>query len=130
MRIGSGSSSAPPWRYARPSCGVAVISTRPRPRAASSIALARGSRQSVAGSSELAYPRLEQRPGPRSVNLFPACIERGERFAEPPRVRFVNDHSFAAEHPECGGIELLDILALPERRDLGVLVNDRYWNFE
>src|SRR5258708_40084667 len=86
--------------------------------------MARGSR-SVAGSSELAYPRLEQRPGPRSVNLLPACVERAERFAEPARVRFVDNHSFAAEHAQRVCIELPDVLALAERRDLGVLVDDR-----
>src|SRR6266567_876580 len=84
-----------------------------------------GSRQSVAGLSELAYPRLEQRPGLRSVNLLPTCVERGESFAEPARVRFVDNHSFAAEHAQRVGIELRDVLALAERRDLGVLVDDR-----
>src|SRR6266700_8246287 len=84
----------------------------------------RGSRESVAGLSELAHPRLEQRPGLRSVNLLPACVECGERFAEPARVRFVDNHSSAAEHAQRVGIELPDVLALAERRDLGVLVDD------
>src|SRR6266849_1919992 len=84
-----------------------------------------GSKLHVVGLSEPAYSRLEQRPGPRPVDLLPAWVERGERFAEPARVRFVDDHSFAPEHAQRVCIELLDILALPERRDLGVLINDR-----